>query len=320
MKATTENAKTTSYPIKCQPKNNKPQSVQSLEVSLDPTKKAEREEQEKMAFERFDALFGSLDMEKSYGKLFELLWYGQLPCFNVPGVTSDEKDELFLKRCYWRNNEMDCNQIFQKRPTDIGMCCSFNARKAEELFLNTTYSNMVSKMNKKDAFYSIDDNTLPDSYNPKSQSGQQKGLQLILDAHADKVSSGTISENYRGFISIVDGNENYPLTQRKGFLVRPGRANNVAMSAYQVISDTNVKNVSPEKRNCYFSDENPLKMHQNYTYTNCILECAIDVVRENLEERTGKACTPWFFPSVDEHVTEIWGHCSHIQTSTHLDV
>ena len=103
---------------------------------------------------------------------------------------------------------------------------------------------------------------LPDGYDSKSQAGQQKGLILVLDAHGDKVSSGTIPEDYRGFISIVDGNENYPLTERKGFLVRPGRMNNVAMSAYQVIADENVRHVDPSKRNCYFRDENPLDMHQ----------------------------------------------------------
>ena len=82
---------------KCKSSKIKPQSVQSLEVSLDPGKKKERKKQERRAFENFDRMFGTLDMEKSYSKLFELLWYGQLPCFDVPGITSAERDELFLK-------------------------------------------------------------------------------------------------------------------------------------------------------------------------------------------------------------------------------
>ena len=30
----------------------------------------------------------SIDMEKSYTALFELLWYSQIPCFDVENVTS----------------------------------------------------------------------------------------------------------------------------------------------------------------------------------------------------------------------------------------
>ena len=280
--------------------------IKKLDLLLDPKENISREELIENEKLKYIQNFGAIDIKKAYENLFEILWYSQLPCYDIKDITSSVKDQMsVIKRCFWKGREVNCPAIFQKRPTDRGMCCSFNARKADELFQNTTYSNIVHSMNKKDAFYSIDDGTLPDWFDSKSQSGQQKGLQLILDAHADRISSGTISENYRGFISIVDGNENYPLTQRKGFLVRPGRANNVAMSAYQVISDPNVKSVSPEKRNCYFTDENPLKMHQNYTYTNCILECSIDVVRQDLKERNGKACTPWFYPSVDEYVTEM---------------
>jgi hypothetical protein len=35
-----------------------------------------------------------MDMEKSYWALFELLWYSQMPCYDVMDVTSTKKNEF----------------------------------------------------------------------------------------------------------------------------------------------------------------------------------------------------------------------------------
>jgi hypothetical protein len=35
-----------------------------------------------------------MDIEKSYSALFELLWYSQMPCFDVKGVTSQKRNEF----------------------------------------------------------------------------------------------------------------------------------------------------------------------------------------------------------------------------------
>ena len=41
-----------------------------------------------------------MDLEKSYPALFELLWYSQMPCFDVQGVTGDTKDEFGIVHEY----------------------------------------------------------------------------------------------------------------------------------------------------------------------------------------------------------------------------
>ena len=98
-----------------------------MDLILDPVKEAERKAQLEKSMKAYDEKFGALDMEKSYKPLFELLWFSQMPCVDVNGITSTEKDETsFIKRCYWKNIPISCNAIFQKRPTDRGMCCSFN--------------------------------------------------------------------------------------------------------------------------------------------------------------------------------------------------
>ena len=54
--------------------NSKPLNIQKLDTSLDPDKTEEREAKEREAFDDYEENFGSLDYEKSYHSLFELLW------------------------------------------------------------------------------------------------------------------------------------------------------------------------------------------------------------------------------------------------------
>ena len=139
---------------------------------------------------------------------------------------------------------------------------------------------------------------------PQSRPGYNKGLTLILDAHTDKISSGSVSDDFRGFVATVNSGDEYPLTSQKGFLIRPGHQNYVILRALQVKSDPEIKDIKPNKRNCYFSDEQPLQMHKNYSQSNCILECYVEYARKSNEKKdniTG-GCVPWFYPVEDEHV------------------
>ena len=93
----------------------KPLNIQRLETSLDPTKEEEKKRQINEAIHSYNERFGNLDLERSYQPLFELLWYSQMPCTDIKGLTSEVKDELsFIKKCYWKEKEVTCNQIFQK--------------------------------------------------------------------------------------------------------------------------------------------------------------------------------------------------------------
>ena len=60
-----------------------PETIIKIDVSLDPTKSEEREKRTNESIQNYEDTFGSLDMDKSYFGLFELLWYGQVPYFNV---------------------------------------------------------------------------------------------------------------------------------------------------------------------------------------------------------------------------------------------
>ena len=128
------------------------QSIEKLNLMLNPQMKNEREAKIEFARQEYDDNFGNLDLEKSYDNLFEILWYSQLPCFDVRNVTSDAPHQMsVIKNCAWKGLEINCSAIFKTLPTDRGMCCTFNMERAEKIFKESKYSQMVQKMQDTDA-------------------------------------------------------------------------------------------------------------------------------------------------------------------------
>ena len=208
----------------------KPSNIQRLDLTLDPSKKEERVAQMNEAVHSYEERFGGLDLETSYMPLFKALWYSTLPCSDIKGVTSEVKGELsFLKKCYWKEREVDCNKIFQKRPTNHGMCCSFNMKKAEELLRTSRYQKAISLRQQEDlesGFESSDKTKwFNDSNEPETEGGIDRGLQLIVDGHSNVLSLASVSDDFRGFPIIVEDNTKFPMMG--GDIARPGFQNNI---------------------------------------------------------------------------------------------
>ena len=295
----------------CDENMNSSVSIEKLDMVFNPCMSSKKEQIKRKSRDEYQKNFGLLDLQNTFESLFELMWYSQLPCFDVANITSTFKDELsFVKRCYWKNTEMNCSSIFVARPTDRGMCCSFNSEKAEKVFRQGKYRDIISSLQDRDKSNSFDNSSMPSWYlneeEPKTQPGQNKGLTIVLDAHTNKVSSGTISDNFKGFVTIVDGASNYPLTEINGFLVRPGRENHVALSALEIDGKKAIRNIPPKDRDCFFSDEHSLDEHQEYTQSNCVLECMMKYARKKMRENneTAADCTPWFYPVSDADILQ----------------
>ena len=299
---------------------------------LDPKKEEKRQEQVKNSIETYDKKFGDLDMEQSYEPLFELLWYSQMPCIDVKGITSQEKDEAsLLKKCYWKNKPVPCNAIFQKRPTDRGMCCSFNMDKANAMLKDSKYTKVVSRRQSEEKKNGFEMNDTPEWFKkkgePKPESGRNKGLSLVLDRHSDKLSPSTVMDNFNGFLAIIDDKDKYPLTSATSLIASPGHETNIEINAVNVESLDEIRKIHPKRRNCFFSDEYELDMHQSYSQSNCLLECKVKFTYEclktctisgttcdcgnmatqdaNSHENNGSSCIPWFYPVDDRRSTEM---------------
>ena len=62
--------------------------------------------------------------------------------------------------------KVKCSAIFKTNPTDRGMCCTFNAMAAEEIYRKSKFTKSVShlqKQNIRDSFEAPVD--LPDGFN-----------------------------------------------------------------------------------------------------------------------------------------------------------
>ena len=140
---------------------------------------------------------------------------------------------------------------------------------------------------------------------PKILTGRAEGLRLVLDAHTDKIASGSIADNFRGFHVVIDGKEKYPFTSRNGILIKAGQTNEIAISATRFEADPKIKSVPRDSRLCYFPDERSLNLTQKYSQANCFFECKVEYIRKKFFNSTGKHCIPWFYPRENITLYEI---------------
>ena len=215
-------------------------------------------------------MYKKLNLDKSYRSIFELLWYSQLPCFDVANITTKGNEEhALIKQCMWKGRRISCSSIFSMQPTDRGMCCSFNKEKAEEMFKNSPYQQQISDLTDQDKRQSFENSTLPDWFDPTPEAGRTKGLTIVLDGHGDLLSASSIPDYTQGFEAIVDGKGVYPLTSREHILIRPGHLTEVGIGALKITPNPNIQSVNPMSRNCYFSHEHPpdqpLRAHRKYS-------------------------------------------------------
>ena len=306
----------------------RPENIKKLEVSIDPTKDKERLIKMTEAVQDYEENFGSLDFEKSYSSLFELLWYGQLPCTDVKGITSEVKNEMsFIKRCYWKGKRLSCNSIFRKQPTEQGMCCSFNMKKAEEMLRYSRYKESVTLRQAEETQMSFEEDETPEWYTkgqePKPEAGVKKGLTIVFDGHSDKLSMGSVSNSFNGFKVVVDQKDKFPLVSRTKLVARPGHENNIEIDATYLEGKDEIRKYDSDRRHCYFPDEFELQTHTHYSQPNCIFECKTQFASKCLTTcneidqecdcsrtsdfmdiafNSSDMCTPWFYPAEDEKI------------------
>ena len=248
--------------------------------------------------------FDRMDMHKSYESLFELLWYTQMPCFDTGdfNINAEHRNGM-IKSCSWKGIRMPCSKLFKAAPTDRGMCCSFNVDAANKMFKSSKYQKMILKMQERDSSMALDRfetgtemNETKEYFTPEA--GVSKGLALMLDSHSNLVSKSSISDDFEGFISIVNDKKQFPTTSKKSVLIRPGHFNQVSIQVTKVSASPDIRKYEANKRNCYFDDERELTAYQDYSRSKCLLECRITKVLNNLNETQQNVCAPWFFPDI----------------------
>ena len=204
---------------------------------------------------------------------------------------------------------MSCAAIFTTRPTDRGMCCSFNAKAAEEMYKTSRYSSVLEELQKQDKKLTFPplhhEKTVVKDFKP--QGGLEKGLALVLDSHSNIVAPGSVSDNFQGFVATVSSKNEFPITSRKTLMIKPGQLNMVGITAINIQADEGVRQYDGEKRKCYFEDEYPLKLFKKYSQRNCQLERSLEYASRLVPEENANftQCIPWFYPVNDENTVNM---------------
>ena len=279
-----------------------------LELWLDPSYLDHINNYTSYNIARMMDLFRQLDRQGSFQSYFKALWYSALPCYDLKGTTaSRDGDASLLKKCLWKGVAISCAAIFQKFPTDRGLCCTFNRAAAEDVFVASQYTKIMDELQTADSKISFQSSSLPqwfvDSGEPNTRTGIDSGLTLYLDAHTDRIEAMSITSDIQGFNALIAPRTDFPLTFQKGFEVRPGHKNLIALSATKIDSDDGIRHIDPVSRNCRFPEESEqLKLHKNYSQASCFLECSLSYAQQKIKEsrNTSYICTPWFFPFSDE--------------------
>ena len=156
---------TTTEVVSTTPSSTIPAGIEKLNNMLDPNKTSERIRIKNASMETYREEFGSIDMTTSYPNFFEIMWYSQMPCYDVRGLTSKVKDEMSLiKRCLWKGITVNCAAIFDTRPTDRVMCCTFNMDNINDVFRESRYRDVVQTMQEKDSTNAFEETKKPDWY------------------------------------------------------------------------------------------------------------------------------------------------------------
>ena len=159
-----------------------------VDIFTNPEKTAERDAIVEPKQSQSKDYFATSDMGALYANLFHLLWHSTLPF--VEG--SLRVQQFMMKSCEVAGVKIECGKLFQRIPTDSGMCCALNS---EHALRDTEYSNLVKVMQGKNV----------DSQNPDQKAqvyakvGRNNGVRLTMDLHSNNVSFGSISEDFNAF-------------------------------------------------------------------------------------------------------------------------
>ena len=224
--------------------------------------------------QQFQYYFKNTDLRKLYPNLFKILWSSSLPCFSGNG-----KNQSLIKECKVGNKKIDCSKIFQKVPSDSGMCCAMNI---EDTFKNSDFSELVRSMQNKDESIKTD--------MIKSKPGKENGIRISVDLHSSYVSHGSNFADYQAFKVFVGDPHEFPNMRSYGLTIEPGHEHFLSISNTILTANKEVKKIKPKYRNCYFKEESKLEYYKHYTFSNCQQECSMKKAHEKLE------CTPWYLP------------------------
>ncbi len=133
----------------------------------------------------------------------------------------------------------------------------------------------------------------------KPSSGRSRGLTVTLNAHRDNMGRFSYLSDFKDFKILVSTPGDFPLLLRRGFYVPVGHHTLVAITPTILDSDVSLYDVAQQDRKCLFPHENELMVvFENYSQSNCFLECSLEQTHNSLLSDNADPCTMWYLPSL----------------------
>ena len=132
-------------------------------------------------------------------------------------ISGEGGEDHMLVSCEVAGTKIDCSSLFSRVPTDSGMCCALNWKNA---LRRSEYRSLVESMQKSTANYTM-----------LSESGEKGGLRLILDLHSNRVSFGTLNQDFDAFKVFIGQPAEFPVVKQRSLKLQPGREHFVELKA-----------------------------------------------------------------------------------------
>ncbi|KPJ04917.1 Sodium channel protein Nach [Papilio xuthus] len=159
--------------------------------------------------------------------------------------------------------------MFRLIKTYDGHCCTFNYAA-----LNDDRKGSVSAKDEDIEYYedpSGEDVTTNQPIVVTSESGRGSGLSVILNVEPNDYPNWSDVPYYGAKILISDPND-YPEITVSYRFISLGESLDIKVQPLVFQCEEDIRNVSPEKRACWFHDEVLLQYTDRYSYETCLTE------------------------------------------------
>jgi acid-sensing ion channel, other len=201
-----------------------------------------------------------------------------------------------LVYCQHLSNDT-CENMFEPVVTESGVCYTSNSLK-------------VFRENNQEIEHTVDNWTLDDGYKWSFKSRANvhprpgTTAMFILDlAVYNVMNDGMCKGPIKGFHVYVHLPNEAPQISKHYYLVPYQQTVQISVNPTMIKTAHELRDISLDKRQCYFNDERYLRFYRHYTQNNCEVECVANMTVSKC------ACQRFYMPS---NCKNLKGNCEFV--------
>ncbi|XP_024941934.1 pickpocket protein 28 isoform X2 [Cephus cinctus] len=254
-------------------------------------------------------LIRSEDVANDYAPVMRTLAHLNIPTEELMLKLMQPCSKL-LVRCAWLGQIYDCKKLFKTAKSIEGYCCSFNYHATISLESShadydpstvikssVNASKSITKENNENLInYQDEFEWLPgkEEVLMAPGAGRDVGLAVALNVET-KYYRGSIRP-YVGASILIHRPFDYAEVDLQSTVVEDDTELAIILSGTIVESVKSVRDLTLERRNCWYSDEMKLRITNRYSFESCVTECKLNYIIKLCE------CAPFYYPKIYDKV------------------